>query len=281
MNYSVFAMDTYFYNSLGAYEFDARCEMLKELGYDATYLTLWNEAAWQDLQQLPKVKSRHGLGVAAVYVTLDLAGDEKHAGNQRIVRLLETLEGCDHIEMSVKSSASSPQNSDPEGDQRMKRWLEKLLPIAQRRGITISLYPHINFWLDRIETSTRLCREIAHPSLKTAFCGFHWYAIDGHNAPSHLKNAAPFLRSVNLCGSRRNPAGNSMPATIEPLDEGELDNFALLGLLRQVGYQGMIGFQGFAIGGDAYPYLKRSLAAFREMESRLDAHPNWAKLRFV
>ena len=281
MGHAVFAMDTYFCNSLGSYEFNARCEMLKELGFDGTYLTLWNDHAWSDLKDLPGVKSKHGLDVAAVYVTLDLAGDGKHEGNQRIAKLVETLEGCNHIEISVRSSESKPNNADPQGNEKMKRWLDKFLPVASQRGVTLSLYPHINFWLDRIEISTRLCLEYNHPSLRTTFCGFHWYAIDGKNLPSHLQDAAPYLRWVNLCGTRRNAKDNPMPATIEPLDEGEMDNFAVLGLLRQVGYKGAVGFQGYAIGGDAYSYLKRSLAAFRDMERRLDAHPNWAKLRFA
>src|SRR5689334_6580379 len=87
MNYRVFAMDTYFYTTLGAYEFDARCEMLKELDYDATYLTAWNDAAWADVPRIAQMKAKHGLDVAAVYATLDSAGDDNHAGNLRILKL--------------------------------------------------------------------------------------------------------------------------------------------------------------------------------------------------
>jgi sugar phosphate isomerase/epimerase len=280
MSYRVFAMDTCFYSPLGAYEFDARCEMLRELGYDATYLTTWSEVSWNDVSRLAGVKSRFGLEVAAVYVTLDLAGDEKHENNARIVRLLESVEGCSHIEMAVKSSGANPQSSDPDGNDRVRRWLDRLLPTAERRVLTVSLYPHINFWLDRIEIAVRVCREVNRPSLRAVFCGFHWFAADGKNLSARLEEAAPFLRSVNLCGSRRAATHpQSMPATIEPLDQGELDNFAVLGLLRKIGYEGMVGFQGYSMGGDAYAYLKRSLAALRDMERRLDAHPSWAQLR--
>ena len=80
-----------------------------------------------------------------------------------------------------------------------------------------------------------------------------------------------------ICGSRK--VKDSIP-TLEPLDEGELDNFALLGLLRKLDYHGMVGLQGYSVGGDVYTKLKRSLAVFRDMERRLDAHPAWANLRF-
>src|SRR5262245_37900921 len=111
MNHAVFAMDTHYYNSLGSYEFNARCEMLKELGYDATYLTLWNNHAWSDVKVLAGVKPKYDLDVAGVYVTLDLAGDEKQEGNQRIANLFETIEGCNHVEMAVRSSGSKPNNA--------------------------------------------------------------------------------------------------------------------------------------------------------------------------
>src|SRR6185503_17135757 len=130
MNFRVFAMDTHFYNSLGAYEFDARCEMVKELGYDATYLTAWNDAAWKDVGRLAQVKSRHGLDVAAVYATGDLSGGEHRDANRRIVRLVESLEGCAHIEMAVRSAGASVQKSDPAGDESLSKWLGKVLPIA-------------------------------------------------------------------------------------------------------------------------------------------------------
>jgi len=280
MSYRLFAMDTYFYTSLGAYEFDARCEMLRELGYDATYLTTWNEAAWNDVLKLPSVKARFGLDVAAVYATWDIAGGDDHAGNQRIVRLIETLEGCNHVELAVRTTDQKIAMSDPTHDARMLRWLDKMLSVAQRRGITVSLYPHMNFWLERVEDAVRLCGKVNHPNLRAVFCGYHWYAVDGKDLPARLQEAAPWLRSVNLCGSRRfaQPVGG-MPASIEPMDTGDLDNFAVLGLLRKIGYAGMVGFQGYSVGGDVYANLKRSMVAFRDMERRLERHPAWAELR--
>ena len=279
MSHEVFAMDTFFYNSLGAYDFDARCEMLKELGYNATYLTLWSEPAWRDVLKLAKVKDRYGLDVAAVWITLNISGSEYDEGNQRILRLLETLEGSKSVEVALVSGNASLRSSDPAGDKAAIDWLEKLLEIAHRRNLTILLYPHITHWMERIEDAVRLCTKVDHPALRVMFCGYHWYAVDGKNVQERLEEAAPFLGSVNLCGSRRVKNERGMPATIEPLDDGELDNFALLGSLRDIGYEGMIGLQGYSVGGDAYTNLERSINAFRNMEQRLEAYPHWARLR--
>lgn len=278
MKQRLVAMDTSFYHSLGAYDFDARCEMLVELGYDATYLSAWSEPAWADVSRLATVHDRYGLDVAAVYATLDIA----HAGereNQRIVKLLETMAGCSHLELSVRSSDELIAKSDPGGDKAASAWLERMLTIAADREITISLYPHVNFWMERMADGVRLCRRMDHPRLRLVFPAYHWYVVDGTGLSEQLAEATPFLASANLCGSRRFNNGSGLPATIEPLDEGELDIFAVLGALRATGYDGMIGIQGYSVGGDVYGKLKRSLTAFRDMERRLNEHPRWAELR--
>ena len=276
---SVFAMDTSFFNSLGSYGFDARCEMLAELGYDATYLTLWDEAAWTDVRQLGAVRARHGLGVAAVFAELFIDAPDDDPGNGRILDLLRTVEGTGTVELTLRWRDPAGQSGSPAGEGLARRWLERLLPVAAERGITLALYPHIRWWLERTEAAVRLCRAIDHPSLRITFPAFHWYVVDGTDLAGRLAETAPYLALVNVCGSRRYDNGSGNPATIEPLDDGELDVFALLGAARAVGFDGPVGIQGYSVGGDAYAKLRRSLAAFRDIERRMDAHPDWASLR--
>jgi sugar phosphate isomerase/epimerase len=269
-----YAMDTCFYNSLGAYDFDVRCEMLSELGYDATYLTCWSEAAWADVKRLGQVKQRHGLEVAACYVTLDLAHDLSVPQHRRVVELIETIEGCLNIELSIRWTGRA--SSDAAGDGEAAKLLASLLARAEKRQIQLLLYPHISHWVERLEDGVRLCRQLQHPHLGMVFCGFHWYAVDGKELPNRLEQAKPYLRLANLCGSRR--SGDKVP-TIEPLDSGELDNFVVVSLMQNMGYDGILGVQGYSVGGDPYAMLRRSLDALKDIERRAAAHPHWANLR--
>src|SRR3954471_22437036 len=157
MGYRVYAMDTYFYNSIARYPFEVRCEMLAELGYDATYLTAWSEQAWSDVPKLANVKRDYDLDAAAVYGVLDLATGDELEMNRRVYHLIETLEGCPNVELAIKTS---PAGSD--GDDGVVRVLDRLLAAAERRKLNLLLYPHINFWLERIEDGVRLCRRINH-----------------------------------------------------------------------------------------------------------------------
>jgi sugar phosphate isomerase/epimerase len=272
-------MDTSFYTSLGSYDFDARCEMLKELGYDATYLTAWSEAAWNDVPKLRDVRQKHGLEVTSVYTIYDLSKGSEEENNGRIGNLIRTIEGCQNIQIAVLESKGRFQKSDPAGDDTARAALEPLLDLAKKRGIQLLLYPHITLWLERIEDAVRLCRKLGHPNLGAVFCGYHWYAVDGENLPARLAEAGPFLRDVNLCGSRRIKDQSGTRCTLEPLDDGELDNFAVLGALEAIHYRGMIGVQGYSVAGDVYAKLRRSIAAYRDMKRRLELHPDWSKMR--
>lgn len=272
----IFAMDTYFYTSLGAYDFDVRCEMLAELGYDATYLTLWSAEAEADIPRLAHVKTRYGLEVAGVYTTLDIASTPDGTA-ARVVEVLETLPIPTQVAVALYAEAPGRAQSDAARDDQALPWIERLLALAERHGHEILLYPHRAFWLERTEDAVRLCRRLASPRLGLSFNGYHWYAVDGKYLSARLDEAAPYLRSANVCGSRRLPEGSGpMPATIEPLDDGELDNFVVLAELQRIGYRGWIGFQGYSVGGDVYIKLQRSLTAYRSMMARLAKRPGWS-----
>ncbi len=274
----VFAMDTYFYTSLGAYAFDVRCEMLAELGYDATYLTLWSAEAEADIPRLAYVKARYGLDVAGVYTTLDIASAP--AGSAaHVLELIETLPIPTQVAVALYAEAPGRTQSDATLDDQALPWIERLLAVADRHGHEILLYPHFAFWLERTEDAVRLCRRLAHPRLGLSFNGYHWYAVDGKQLSARLDEAAPYLRYANVCGSRRLPEGSGpMAATIEPLDDGELDNFIVLAELQRIGYRGWIGFQGYSVGGNVYTKLQRSLTAYRSMITRLAKRPGWGVL---
>jgi len=269
-------MDTCFTNSIvGVYPYEIRCEMLVELGYDGIYVSL-SQNEIENAPQMAATKEKYGIKVTAAYGGLDIAAAKNDPKVQQVAELFKQLpEGCD-LELSVSCGDNAIACSSPDGDSRAMEKLETLLLIAERHQANVCLYPHCGAWLERVEDGARLCRKMNHPHLKVVFCGFHWYAVDGKDLPARIGEAMPYLQCVNMCGTRR--GGNVAGCTIEPLDCGEMDNFALLGLLNRNGYTGRIGFQGYSIGGDVYAYLQRSLLAFRDMEDRLEKHPNWAEL---
>ncbi len=276
MKHFVFAMDTCFSNSIvGVYPYEIRCEMLAELGYDGIYVSL-SPGELQNASKMAVTKEQYGIKVTAAYGGFDIAAEKSDPKLKQVAELFDQLpNGCD-LELSLSCGDNSVERSSPDGDDKAIDRLGALLDIAERHQANVCLYPHFGAWLERIEDGVRLCQKLDHPCLKVVFCGFHWYAVGGKDLTRRIEEAMPYLHCVNMCGTRR--GGNIAGCTIEPLDSGEMDNFALLGLLNRNGYTGRIGFQGYSIGGDVYLYLQRSLAVFRDMEDRLERHPNWDKL---
>lgn len=271
----IFAMDTCFSNSIvGVYPYEMRCEILAELGYNGVYVSL-SPSDLQNADKMKATKEKYGIDVVAAYSGFDVAAEDDSRLKQ-VAELFEQLpDGCD-IEFSLDCKDESVPRSSPDGDERAIEKLGMLLNIAERHRANVCLYPHFGAWLERVEDGVRLCQKMEHPNLKAVFCGFHWYAADGKELAKRIEGAMPYLNSVNMCGSRR--GGNIAGCTIEPLGNGEMDNFALLCLLRKNGYTGRIGMQGYSIGGDVYEHLRYSITVFRNMEERLERHPDWANL---
>jgi sugar phosphate isomerase/epimerase len=275
----LYAMDTFFFNSLGVYLWNARCEILSELGFDGTYLTLWSEAAWANLEEARHSRERFGIEVAGIYWTLDL--DDRGGANSLFAEALrdeKRVAEATRFEIAIVGSEQFGVE-----DERLAHWLGQILDAAQERNLEIALYPHAGFWLETLEQATQIAQRFAHEHLQVVFCGYHWFDAQGERGRKYLQrsleDAAPFLSSANLCGSTARRENGRRACSIELIGRGELDNFAVLSALRGVGFSGWLGLQGFGIGGDAYANLRESIANLRDVLARVDAHPEWAALQ--
>jgi sugar phosphate isomerase/epimerase len=273
--HQLYALDFAFYSSSGVYDFEAQCQIMKQIGYDGLHVSAWDGTRWDSVRQIVGAKARHGIEVSGIYIVLDLRHGADDLRNSGILRLLETLNECSTVNLSIRGAGKGIQAGGVEGYAPVADWLRDALEICARRGIDLLLYPHIGFWMDRHSVAVRLARTLNHPRLGIVFTGFHWYAQEGGNPLPVLRDVLPYLRQVHLSGSRRSPLGFGQVATIEPLDSGECDNLALIGLLKRLGYTGPIGYLGWEEGGNPYNKLKRSYDALVEMISLAQQNPSW------
>lgn len=254
-------MDFIFQTAMGTYPLAAQCEMLVETGYQGLTMSAWSK----DLKSIPIIKPKWGLDVGAVYLIY------REGLELFVTNIFETIEGCTTIELAL--------HSGEEVTDLDRRMLESLLPICERRGLEIALYPHARYGMQTTSQAVALCEEFNHSRLSIVFNGYHWYANQEKALEQRLDAVWPWLKQVNIAGSRRSPLGWGGLATIEPLDEGEMDNFVLIGSLERRGFAGRFGVLGWeSMGGDVYGNLRRSISAFRSMEQRVADHPEWAVL---
>ena len=131
--------------------------------------------------------------------------------------------------------------------------------------MAVALYPHHNFWLEKVEDAVRLAEKSNKRNVGVVFNLYHWLKTDKPaNMQTALAKASPYLLVVNINGTTE--AGS-----IETLDKGTYDIYPFLKALKQAGFKGPIGLQGYGIGGDVRENLRRSMQAWRVFSQRLAA----------
>ena len=275
MKRRVYAFSNHFEHADRRYALAEQWSILRELGYDGGYqaVNLGDAADREVCAQLPGLCARTGLDLAAVYSVAEPWAPAR-AGGWSAVELVAALRPGDTLELAINRGWCQDLSAARFDDEAVA-FLQPLLAAARRRGITLSLYPHFGFWLERIEDCVRLAAKADDAHLRVTFCGFHWYACgggdDARGLAAALRLARPWLHRVNVCGSRLVvPAvAGSLPATIEPVGQGDFPLEEFLRQLDAVAYAGPVGFQGYRIGGHPPATLRQSLAAFRAAEARV------------
>ena len=263
---TIYAFDNYFSDSPMAEDPVAQAALLKSLGYSATYHSMnrKTEDGWKMFLAREDSSRRSGLPVIAYYTVLEL-GKEPSEGEHSVEEVIAHLPSGSVLEIAIMMAGS--QASDASRDAEVIAVLRPLVDLARSRGVTISLYHHIWFLLERIEDCLRVAEKINDTALRVTFCGYHWYAVDGSELIAKLKLAAPWMCLANLCGSRSAPAdakfAGCLPKTIEPVGEGDFPLVEFVQALTDVGYSGPVGFQGYKIGGHPPETLSRSIEAWR------------------
>lgn len=273
----VFVMDCAFESSLGRYPLEVSCKLARQAGVDAYCHMLWHPERPADLRRLERCAREAGLTVHGAWAWLHLGGGQRSSNLPELCEALRMLPPQSNLELAIGSIADDVATSDGRGDPIALNALEQLLRIAQDRAQRVSLYAHVNCWMEDHRDALRLCRALGHPLLGIAFSVWHWYARQTTGLRALMEDIRPWLQSVNLCGATRRAAG--LP-TIEPLDSGELDLLAVMGLLHGLDYRGPIGIQAYGVGGDPVDRLGRAVAAIRRMEDRLGTCPPISQFEF-
>ncbi|MFH1882416.1 MAG: TIM barrel protein, partial [Planctomycetota bacterium] len=168
----------------------------------------------------------------------------------------------------VQSKKLKP--SSLEGDARAVQVIREIADAAAESGLRVALYPHTGFWVERVEDAIRVAKKVNRKNVGVTFNLCHWLRTDDEkNMKSILKSAMPYLFVVSINGA--DSGGKDWKQLIQTLDRGSFNILRFLKALKNSGYTGPIGLQGYGIGGDAYENLKRSMSAWRKLSEKITA----------
>lgn len=235
-----------------------QAQMLRELGYPGIGI---GYAGVDSLVETLKELDQRDLQLFAVYTGINIdPGAQPY--DPTLKEAMKVLEGRNVI-LWVFAQSQTRKPSATEGDTRAKEIIRELAEMASLHKVRISLYHHNAFWLETIEDAVRIADQINDPNVGATFNLCHWLRVSkDRDAKAAIQRAIPRLSVVNINGADTD--GQDWKALIQTLDHGTFDMRGFLETLRDAGYTGPIGFQGYGIGGDAYDNLKRTMAAWEK-----------------
>ncbi len=262
-------MDTAMVKDFGTLLHESDLRLLRDLGYSGVAPIASSVESWQHLIRfVVPWTEQYRLRLPAVYSWIKVRKtgflvDPGIAANVSSLRDANTT-----IWLPVNSSDFQP--SDPAADEITVAAVREAADAAAEKGCSVSLYPHFGSVIQRVDDAIRVAQQCDRPNVRITFNLCHWLRTDGPNgAREMLHRAAPLTSLVTINGANRD--GHSWPELIQPLDQGTFRVRHFLDQLRQSGYRGPIGLQGYDVAKtfhiEPQENLKRSMAAWRRMTS--------------
>lgn len=253
----------------------AQVSLAKTLGFDGI-----GSVYPADVAGFAAACDQEKLRLFNVYVVLPIDGAP--ALPEELGEQLAPLKGRRAL-LWVGLTSQTRRPGDPAGDADALQVLTSVANLAQHLGATVALYPHAGFWIERTDHAVKVVERLQRPDVGVSFNLCHFLKVDAEERlETVIGAAAPWLRVVSLNGAESNRPGGTWQELIQPLNQGSFDNLRLLRALRDVGYTGPVGFQGYGIGGRAEANLRGTIAAWRELNQRLESELSpAANLRFA
>ncbi len=255
-----YAMDTAFQRpGLTA---DQQLDLVRELGFAGIGWTAHSpEADCAVAQQCEK----RGLKMLAIYCPAKVEATGEITWSPDLPKLMEALKGHGTI-IWLHVGGPGPAFDDQLSAKPVVQRLRSLADLAAASGLKIAIYPHLGEWTARFGDATKLADAVDRPNFGVSFNLCHCLAAgDERNIPQLLAAAKRRLLIVQICGADAGVSGGQWNRLIQTLDKGTFDVGALLRRLKELGFDGPIGFQGYAIPGDARSILAPTMAAWRKL----------------
>ena len=227
-------------------------QFIKQLGYHGVGSIYPN-----DLASYQSACNKEGLKVFSIYtggkVNADSFTYEKNAAEA--IALLKGTTAI--VELNVQ------RGTNPNDEQAIAL-VQDVADKAKAAGLKVVLYPHANFYIERIDHAVKIAKATGRDNVGVAFNLCHFLKVQPtDDLGATLEAAKPLLWSVSTCGADAD--GKDWNTLIRPLDEGTFDQSKFLQLLQTIHYQGPIGLQCFNIKIDAKQNLTRSMEAWKKL----------------
>lgn len=256
------------------------CRATADLGYDqielsprSDFLDWWvMPRATQDRMAAFKAALKaHGVGLATLQPMYRWASpfeDERQWAMRCWKKAIEVAVemGCE-LMISEFGRGASPERSVGERpgantkemcEAAWFRSMDELLPILEREGITLSVEPHPEDWVEQLQPAIDIVKNIGSKALRLSYIAPHTFYY-GDDMAAMLREAAPVLAHVRVADTFNhkkssqlryiiNPPGSTQVRVHQHLDmgQGEIDWDVFFKTLGEVNFDGVMSSCVFA-----------------------------------
>jgi sugar phosphate isomerase/epimerase len=238
----------------GALSPEQQADMLNELGYAGIGYT-----GTKDIPRMLAALDKHDLKMFSIYVGA-LIGPEGPTYDPGLPTAIEQLKGRQTvIWLTVRGRAD-------DSEEQAVRVVGEIGDLAAKAGLRVALYPHVGFYVARVEDAVRVANKVDRPNVGASLNLCHWLKVgDAANMKQRMEQSLPCLFLASINGADHEGGWDRL---IQTLDRGEFDVYAFVKTLADLGYKGPIGLQCYNVQGDRRENLTRSMAAWREFCQR-------------
>lgn len=258
-------------------------------GYEAVELSPRSElfplfgapvATSRELDEASLVIRRSGVQLDSLWTVYNWSSPDPELRKASVEWMLSFLEGAARLGASEVNTEFSGDPARPDESRRaFLQSMEIVVPRLHDLGLTMSIEPHPNDFVERGSEATALIRELDDDAVRYLFCAPHVYHMQ-EDVRFMLNDCAEMLHRVHLADSFDHRGSSGIRYILNPpstsvrvhqhleLGQGEVDFDSIFAGLKQIGFQGTLTASIFAWEEWAVDSLGRTRAAITDLVSR-------------
>ncbi len=243
--------------------FFAQSELIKRLGFDG--LAGHTEDNYYELRA---AMDKAGLEMPEMYIAMNIV-DGKISYHKELKNIMINSKDRNLL-ITLHLHAPDFIDNRTEGDRLFVEGIRELADFAAPLNIKIAIYPHVNFYCEKLEFAVNIAKSIARKNVGVVYNLCHLLKVEGEDGWEEKATAAlPYLFMVSINGADSGDTKNmGWDQLIQPLGEGTFDTYKLVKFFKDKGYQGKFGLQCYNIKKDCEVALTQSMKTWGEYQRR-------------
>jgi sugar phosphate isomerase/epimerase len=242
---------------------EAQAALVKHLGYDG--LAGHTEDNYYELRA---AMDKVDLEMPEMYIAMNIV-EGRISYHEELKNILVHSKDRNLL-VTLHLHADEYRGDKTDGDELFVEGIRELADFAAPLNINIAIYPHVNFYCEKLEHALDLADCIDRKNAGVIFNLCHLLKVEGEEGWEEKALAAlPRLFMVSINGA---DSGNTKEMgwdrLIQPLGEGSYDTYQLVKFLKDNGYDGKFGLQCYNIKQDCEIALTKSISTWQAYKMR-------------